>query len=203
MITGNSFLLREDFIRDLGFRRQIIDSIQQSDTSLGLSGLGHEPVTALTEVCREQSTRSNRALPLRHLEPHDLDEVYDDVDLYASRLLGSSTLEEAFDVVIATAEMRAGSAIVRDVLLTMASSRDGHTLEELVGSDSDRAISVMHVLAVLGNHLITCNSKFSLTPILRTAVERRYPLGNGETRRRLSLVIADRASQRLRLRETA
>jgi hypothetical protein len=100
-----------------------------------------------------------------------------DAGMFASRCLTSSSLDALFDIVIANAELRAGRTVVRDVLVALATAGTGQSIETLVGDDPDRAISVAHVLSVLCNHIHRIQNRYHLTPALRSAVERRYPLG--------------------------
>ena len=129
------------------------------------------------------------AIPLRGLEPGMLDDVNSDVDDYAVHCLSFASLESLFDAVIATAEMRAGEAVVREVLTALAGAHDRLSAAELAGPIDEHAISVAHVLSILANHLHRDRYGYRLAPALRAAVERRYPLAGSRPRPGLAAML--------------
>lgn len=178
MITGNSYLRSGHHIGHLGFRAGgsnvddwAVDHNGCNDRTVFARRLLAPPGRTITDVVRP--------LPMRTLDPGVFDDSSDDD--YASRALTATSLDEVYERVIAAAELRCGRAVVRDVLVAL-SQGDGCTSVELSAGDGDRAVSIAHVLAILGNHLHRTDQRFRLSPHLRSAVYRRFPLGSPASR---------------------
>jgi hypothetical protein len=161
--TGSSYLLTEDLPTN---PRALDHGGDRSDA--GRRAGRHDAGTA-------------SAMPWRPLEPYMLEESAGAAGEYAARCLASDSIESLFDLVIANAELRAGRAVVHDVLTALAGASDGASIASLAAGDPDREVSVAHVLSLLGNHVLRTATRFSLTPVLRSAVGRRYPLGRPVT----------------------
>jgi len=170
--TGNSYLRSGHHTGHLGFRA---GGSEADAWAVGRTGWNDATVSTKRAGSAPSRTTEHvvRPLPMRTLDPSVLDDRVGDDD--ASPALVATSLDAVVELVIAMAELRCGRAVVRDVLLAL-SAGDGCTSAELSAGDDERAVSIAHVLAVLGNHLHRTDNRFRLPPLLRAAVHRRYPL---------------------------
>jgi hypothetical protein len=197
--TGNSYLRSGHHTGHLGFRN--CGSIADA-WAVGQTGWNDatESTKSAGSAPSPKAARVVRPLPMRTLDPSVLDDC--DGDDHASPPLVATSLDAVVELAIAMAELRCGREVVRDVLVALTAG-NGRTSAELSAGDDERAVSIAHVLAVLGNHLHRTGNRFRLPPLLRAAVHRRYPLGARAARDNASVDAGQRDVLRMVLNDTA